>query len=167
MQKREYKFPNGYLSLGIAMFIMLLLLIVLWRIIGALKLDYFVQILARIVIVTTFLLQIPPLIYSCKRSVTVTNSSICFKAFLIDGKYINREIKFTAIKRAYLHHYLNGVGIGLEVESISKPILISYKINNHKELFDNICKNISAVNSNAKIDSELIDYNNHCLENSL
>ena len=139
---------------------MLLFLIFLWCIIGTLELDSFVQTLARVVIVITFFWQIPPLVYIYKRSVTLTNSVICFKAFLIDGKYVDREIKFIAIKRAYLHHYLNGVGIGLEIESIGKPILISYKISNHKELFDNICKNIIAVNSNAKIDNELIEYIN-------
>lgn len=95
-----------------------------------------------------------------KRRVTINPASVVFKSYHIESGYRDAEINFSSIERLGKTFYpnLKGMAMTIRVDGLKKDILIDATMENHKELFSEICKRTKQCNPNVKISKKIIEY---------
>ncbi len=95
-----------------------------------------------------------------KRRIIVNPQSITFKSYHIDRAYRDAEIDFSAIERIgkCFSFNIKGTAMCLRVSGYEKDILVDATMENHKELFSEICKKAKEHNPDVKISKKIIDY---------
>lgn len=95
-----------------------------------------------------------------KRRIVVNAKSITFKSYHIDRAYRDAEIDFSDIERIgkCFSFNIKGFAMYIRVTGYEKDIQIDAAMENHKELFSEICKKAKEHNPDVKISKKIIDY---------
>lgn len=114
----------------------------------------------KMVIIAVFLFEIPMLISHTKRHLFIDDECIRFKSFHIDKKYRDSDIPFSSIQSISKVFYpnLKMFSLSIKTDQFEKAILIDATINEHKELFSEICKRAKRENPSVIIDKKLNNY---------
>ena len=95
-----------------------------------------------------------------KRRIIVNAQSITFKSYHIDRAYRDAEIDFSDIERIgkCFSFNIKGFAMYIRATGYEKDIQIDATMENHKELFSEICKKAKEHNPDVKISKKIIDY---------
>lgn len=114
----------------------------------------------KIVVIAVFLLEIPMLISHTKRHLFICDEVIRFKSFHIDKKYRDCDVTFSSVQSISKVFYPNMkmFSLSIKTEQFEKAILIDATVNEHKELFSEICRRAKLDNPSVVIDANLSAY---------
>ncbi len=95
-----------------------------------------------------------------KRRIVVKPTSIQFYSYHIDRAYRDAEIDFASVERIgkCFSFNIKGTALCLKVSGYEKYINVDATMENHKELFNEICKRAKQCNPDVKISEKVTDY---------
>ncbi len=95
-----------------------------------------------------------------KRKIILKPTSIEFKSYHIDRAYRDAEIDFASVERIgkCFSFNIKGTAMYIRVSGYEKDILIDATMENHKELFSEICKRAKQCNPDVKISKKVTEY---------
>ena len=104
--------------------------------------------------------SLPYLFKQFKQKVLVSDNHIYFENFYCNGKLGNFDVYYGTIKSISIKNTLSlkPKSLKLVVNKRQKPIFINSALENHKEMFVEICKKAKLINSDVVIDEKLIKY---------
>lgn len=95
-----------------------------------------------------------------KRKVILKETSIEFRSYHINRAYRDAEIDYSSVERIgkCFSFNIKGTAMYIRVPGYEKDILIDATMENHKELFSEICKRVKECNPDVKISKKIIEY---------
>lgn len=95
-----------------------------------------------------------------KRKIVIKPTSIQFSSYHIDNDYRDAEIDFASVERIgkCFSFNIKGSALCLKVSGYEKYINVDSTMENHKELFSEICKRAKLCNPDVKISKKVTDY---------